>query len=172
MTASSAFDALAIVDVLDRHWVEYVAVGGWAAIQYGAGRPTEDLDICPRWTAENLERVAGALRELGGELVVSPGETVPVPAVDGVLISRMEIGNWRTPVGGLDILKQIPYTSRQDTVGFDELSVQSTPIEIDGRRIRVASLDALIHSKQVADRPKDRESLPELRRLRDLHRKG
>ena len=43
-------------------------------------------------------------------------------------------------------------------------------IQIDGHRIPVASLKDIIRSKEIADRPKDREALDELRALRDRHR--
>jgi predicted nucleotidyltransferase len=39
--------------------------------------------------------------------------------------------------------------------------------EIGGVRVHVAGLDDIIASKEHADRGKDREALPELRRLRD-----
>jgi hypothetical protein len=56
--------------VFDRHRVEYVIVGGVAANLHGATRPTGDLDALPRSTRENLDRVAGALRELAAFLRV------------------------------------------------------------------------------------------------------
>jgi hypothetical protein len=33
-----------LIEVLDRHGVEYLMVGGVAAIGYGAERPTDDAD--------------------------------------------------------------------------------------------------------------------------------
>jgi len=51
----------------------------------------------PRWSAENLDHLAGALRELGAELAVAPGETIPVPGIDGVLLGRMEVGTLARP---------------------------------------------------------------------------
>lgn len=170
--SAEAFDALTVIDALNRHDVEFVAVGGWAALQHGARRLTDDLDICPQWSADNLERLAAALRELGAEILIAPGETVSVPAVDGVLISRMEIGNWQTRAGGVDILKAIPNRSRDDVVGFDELVKEAVTIEVTGRSVTVATLAALIRSKQVAGRPKDRQALPELERLLKFQSSG
>ncbi len=163
--ADMEFDVLAIVDALQRHDVEYVAVGGWAALQHGASRPTNDLDICPRWTAQNLERVARALRDLGAEILIAPGQTVAVPLIDGVLISRMHIGNWNTQAGGLDVLKEISRATPHDLVGYAELATHATEIDLHGRRVRLAALDAVVRSKEVANRPKDHEALGELRDL-------
>lgn len=58
------FDAHAIAEILDRHHVAYVLVGGYAANLYGAARPTHDMDVTPATTLENLDRLAAALREL------------------------------------------------------------------------------------------------------------
>ena len=50
---------------------------------------------------------------------------------------------------------------------YEHLAEHATELEIDGLRILVASLDDIIRSKEVVDRPKDREALEELRTLRD-----
>ncbi len=155
-----------MIDALARHEVQYVIVGGWAAIQHGAVRRTDDLDICPEWSRANLDRLGAALRELDAELAISPGKTVPVPVIDGVLLSRMQIGTWQTRAGGFDILRGIPKTATSEA-RFEELSARATTAEISGRKIRVADLEDVVRSKRIADRPKDHEALPELDKLRE-----
>jgi hypothetical protein len=44
-------DLRRLIEVLDRHGVEYLMVGGVAAIGYGAERPTEDADQNDRYSA-------------------------------------------------------------------------------------------------------------------------
>jgi hypothetical protein len=41
-----------------------VVVGGWGTLRRGVTRLTQDLDICPRLTAENLERLARRVVEM------------------------------------------------------------------------------------------------------------
>jgi hypothetical protein len=53
-----------LIEVLDRHQVEYLIVGGAAAVAYGAERPTEDADCVVSRDTVNLVRLANALREL------------------------------------------------------------------------------------------------------------
>jgi hypothetical protein len=48
------FDPQRVVEVLKRHQVEYVLVGGYAAQLYGTRRPTYDIDITPSTTLENF----------------------------------------------------------------------------------------------------------------------
>jgi hypothetical protein len=95
------FEPLALIDALARHEVEYVIVGGIAAMHHGSVRQTDDLDVCPRWSPENLDRLGRALSELHVELAIAPGETVPVAVIDGVLLGRMDIGHLADPPGPL-----------------------------------------------------------------------
>ena len=46
--------------------VHYVVVGGYAAQLYGSVRMTTDIDITPERSGDNLNRLATAIRELGG----------------------------------------------------------------------------------------------------------
>jgi hypothetical protein len=158
------FEPLRAIDALNHRAVEYVVVGGWGTLQHGAKRLTQDLDICPRQNAENLERLAAALTELDAELQIAPGQTVPVPIIDARLLAQMQIGNWNTDAGGLDILQQIPGVDGRE-LGYNELAAHAVPIQDEGRTFMVASLADIAASKRAAGRPKDLEALPELDRL-------
>ncbi|MGH9157868.1 MAG: hypothetical protein ACRD1K_18990, partial [Acidimicrobiales bacterium] len=67
-----------LLRLLDAHGVRYVIVGGLAATAQGAGRVTFDIDVVPEWSTENLERLAGALKDAGAQLRV-PDMAEPVP---------------------------------------------------------------------------------------------
>ncbi len=67
-----------ILAALDPHRVAYVVIGGFAAQQHGATRPTEDIDITPAVDVDNLGRLAAALRELDARVRVSdPPDGLP-----------------------------------------------------------------------------------------------
>lgn len=53
-----------IFEALNRHQVDYVLIGGYAAQQHGAERPTEDVDVPPATNLENLGRLAAALKDM------------------------------------------------------------------------------------------------------------
>lgn len=161
-------DPDALISALERHEVSFVAVGGLAAQWHGAQRTTKDLDVCPAWDEENLERVAGALRELGARLKVpdGPAEGVEFP-VDGAFLHRMELSTWRTSAGDLDVLMGIPRDGRWDLARYEHLRENAILLEIGEHAILVASLEDIVRSKEIANREPDREALPELRRLRD-----
>lgn len=60
-----------LIEALDRHGVEYLVCGGAAAQAYGVDRPTEDADCVVRRERANLDRLAGAMRELNARLRVA-----------------------------------------------------------------------------------------------------
>ncbi|HSH62186.1 MAG TPA: hypothetical protein VK988_21565 [Acidimicrobiales bacterium] len=49
---------------------------------------------------------------------------------------------------------------------YAELIGRASELHLDGIVVRVAALDDVIASKEWANRPKDRDALPELRSLR------
>ncbi len=78
----------------------------------------------------------------------------------------MEISTWRTETGGFDVLVDLPdATGRRRS--YDELVGRARSLGVDGIPVRAAALEDLIASKEWANRPKDREALPELRTIRD-----
>lgn len=48
----SDVDPARIIQILDRHQVRYVVVGGYAAMPHGSSRPTVDMDIAPEMSHE------------------------------------------------------------------------------------------------------------------------
>lgn len=58
------FDPIPAITVLNRHQVEYIIIGGIAAISHGSPLLTNDFDICYRRTKENTQRLVAALKEL------------------------------------------------------------------------------------------------------------
>ncbi len=140
-----------------------------AAIAHGATRPTSDLDCVARRSGTNLDRLAAALRELNARLRVaglSDEEAAALPTqLDRDTLGRMEISTWRTDAGDLDVLVDIPDRSGR-RMRFDELISRAAVQDVHGRTVRIAALDDVIASKEWADRPKDRDALPELRALK------
>ena len=163
-----------LLDVLQRHDVAYLLVGGLSALARGATRPTDDFDCLPERSAPNLDRLAAALRDLGARLRVgglSDEEAKALPVViDASTLRSMEISTWRTDAGDLDVLAAIPDREGHH-VRFDELRSRASTLPLGSHAVMVAALDDVIASKEWADRPKDHDALPELRRLRDDERR-
>lgn len=168
--AMPTLDLPRLVQTLDRHGVEYVMVGGAAAIGYGVRRATEDLDCVPRRDTANLQRLADAMRELGARVRaegLSDEEAKQLPVIlDARTIGGPEISTWMTDAGALDVLANIPDRTG-GRLAYDRLAEAAEILDAGDVQIRVAGLDHIIASKEWANRPKDHEALGELRALRD-----
>lgn len=135
-------DVVRIVTALDRHGVEYVIVGGLAAVGYGAARLTNDADCVVRHDPVNLDRLARAMQELGARLEVEgmtddEAKLLPVQ-LDARTLASMEISTWMTDAGGLDVLADIPAGDGRRVV-YEELASRANLIQGDGFVIRAAA---------------------------------
>ena len=61
-----------IMATFERHEVDYVVIGGEAARARGWPEQTEDVDVTPERSKENLSRLADALEELEAGFRVDP----------------------------------------------------------------------------------------------------
>lgn len=156
------------MEVLDRHGVEYLVVGGVAARAYGAVRPTADFDCLVRRAESNLDRLAGAMQELNARIRtegLSDDEAKRLPVqVTAASLARMEVSTWRTDAGHLDVLADLPARDGRRQL-YEDLTAGAHIIEAAGFSLRAASLPDIIASKEWANRPKDEQALPELREL-------
>jgi len=152
--------------VLTRHEVEFIVVGGIAAILQGSPVTTEDVDVVYRVSDENCRRLAEALDELDASYA-DPGGRIVRPDAERLTSSRVHLLN--TTCGRVDLMRTVGHD-----LGYTELLGRSKELEIEELSVRVLELEAIIETKEQADRPKDRYQLPflrqllaEIRRLRD-----
>jgi hypothetical protein len=153
-------DSPGALQVLVRHRVEFVVIGGLAGTLWGSSRITFDLDICYARDRANLERLADALREMGATLRGAPPD-VPF-RLDAQSLHRGDAFTFATGFGAVDILG-----TPAGSTGFDELARGATERDLDGRKVRVCALDDLIRMKRSAGRAKDRADVEILGALRD-----
>ena len=155
-----AFRPEVILRALERFEVAYVLIGGLAATIHGSPHVTTDVDITPAMSESNMNRLSAALKHLKAR-VRSESAMDGLPFDDtGASLATVEFWNLTTSAGALD-LTFLP----AGTTGYDDLIADAIELDILGVRVPVASLADVIRSKQAADRPKDRLTLPTLRRL-------
>jgi hypothetical protein len=168
--AGPQHDLARLIATLDHHGVDYLLAGGAAARAYGAQRLTEDADCVVRRERANLDRLAGAMKELNARLRVagmSDDEARLLPVqLDGAMLAGADISTWMTDAGGFDVLPGL-FAADGRLVPYEELVTRENVIAGVGFTIRAAALDDIITAKEHADRPKDQDALPELRALRD-----
>ena len=134
--------------------VEFIVVGGAAAVLHGAPITTEDLDIVHRRTPENVSRLKNLLQELNAHVrELANRQLVPQESAllgEGhVLLS--------TRLGPLDCLGALV-----DGRGFEDLVSHSESFADEGAEFRVLDLSTLIDIKTKTGRAKDRLMLPVL----------
>ncbi len=151
-----------LLDALARNRVDYVLIGGLAAILHGSSALTNDADICPDPSPENLERLAAALREMKARVRNAVEPDGVAFSADPEFLQHVQLVNLTTRFGDFDIAFQ-PAGGQ----GYADLVRRAVEIEVDGTVVRVASLADIIRSKEAANRPKDRATLPILYALED-----
>lgn len=154
--------------VLLEHEVEFIVIGGFAAVIHGSPLPTLDLDITPLHGKANLGRLSAALSDLKAMVrAVELDEPLPF-GQDADSLGAAQVWNLRTLSGDLDI-SFVP----TGTTGYHDLRRDAAVEDFRGLPVLVASLADVIRSKEAAGRDKDRRVLPVLREIlaRRLHEK-
>jgi len=150
------FQPAAILEILDRHAVEYVLIGGYAALLHGSTLPTRDLDITPRRQADNLTNLIAALEDLDARIRVSD-DVEPLPfKTSPESLSTVTVLNLATRFGDLDLVVQ----PAGFPAGYDGLAAGAEVETIGGIDVMVAALSDVIASKEAAGRDKDIVALP------------
>lgn len=172
-TRVAPLDAIALLDTLGAHGVEFVLVGGLAAMAHGYTGLTQDADAVPAFDDANLARLCAALAALDAQLYANPqrrdlgagGEPPEAARFTLTPESLRTRTAWQfsTAAGELDVLFAIDGPG-----GYDTLIRTAETRTVAGRPIHVAGLDDLIESKETSGRDKDLRALGELRRLRRL----
>lgn len=146
------------------HGVDFVVIGGVAAILHGSERNTFDLDICPAQDRANLDVLGKALAEIDARL---RGVDEDVPFIpDGRSLSGVEILTTDTTLGPLDIL------ARPDgSPPYRSLRNRAIRLDVGPAGVLVAAIEDLIAMKQSADRTKDQEDVERLEAIARLKRR-
>jgi predicted nucleotidyltransferase len=157
------FTPRALLERLVDAGVDFVVVGGIAAIAHGSAYFTGDLDITYAPDEENLERLGQVLVSLGARL---RGVTDDVPFIpDGRTLRRTRVLTLETPLGLIDLLAQ-----PDGAPVYGELKSRAERDVIAGVEVAYASLEDLIAMKKAAGRPKDLVAVEELEAIRRLLR--
>lgn len=138
--------------------VDFILVGGIAAIAHGAARATYDLDVVYSRDPENLQRLADALEDLSPYLRGAP-PGLPF-RLDKTTLAQGLNFTLTTDWGELDLLGEITGGG-----GYDDLLPDTVPATIFGVECQCLDLQRLIEVKRAVGRPKDFEVIAELESL-------
>ena len=159
MTRPKQADLAALIENLTSAGVEFIVVGGAAAVLHGAPTSTIDLDIVHRQTPDNVNRLLDVLTRLD-TIYRDPAGRHIVPTADA-LMGQGQL-NLITKLGPLDSLCRL-----HDGRGYDELAKHTVVLSDGDVAIRVLDLETLIEVKESTKRPRDKLVVPLLVALRE-----
>lgn len=155
---------VAALTALQEGGVEFIVVGGVAAVLNGAPIATYDVDVVYSRKAENIDALLRVLGRIDAVFRAQPERRLRPAA------SHLAAGghlNLLTLYGPLDLLGTIGRS-----LGHEELLSHSAEFDLgEGLRVRVLDLETLIEVKEQLGGEKDVAVLPVLRRTLNEIRK-
>jgi len=140
--------------------IEFVIVGGFAALLHGSTLVTRDLDVCAALSRADVAKLRDALRDLNPRHRLSSPKLSfldnPDPNVD---VQNLYL---ETEIGTVDVLSSVLGVGN-----FERVREGAIEIELFERRCRVISLENLIQAKEVLGREKDIFAAKELRAIQE-----
>lgn len=139
--------------------IECIIVGGLAATMYGASTVTYDVDVCLRFSPENIQNLIKTLEDIHPR-VRAQTDWVSLDSFPLEQLIRAQNIYLQTDLGGLDLLGLL--------VGigdYDAVRKRSREIEVFGLTCLVLDIESLIEVKEKIGRPKDKQVVLELRTI-------
>ena len=150
----SSIDLGAILEGLVRAGVDFILVGGLAAVVQGAPVTTMDVDIVHSQSSENITRLLQYLTSIDAFHRRPDDKLIKPQAGD---ISGKGHALFTTRIGPIDVLAVI-----EGGKAYGDLLEHTVEIEFRNRTIRVLDLEMLVQLKKNYPDPKDRQRLPVL----------
>lgn len=157
-------DFRGLIRALSQGSVEFIIVGGAAAIGHGSSRLTSDLDIVYRRTEGNISRLVQALAPLKPYLRGAPpglpfhwGEETIRRGLNFTLV---------TTLGAIDLLGEITGGG-----SFEDIKPHSITLDLHETNCLCLGIEWLIKVKRAVGRPKDFEVIAELEAILEERRR-
>jgi hypothetical protein len=148
----------ALLTTLSQSKVEFMVIGGAAALAHGSARFTQDLDILYDRTPENIERLVTALKGTKPYLRDAP-PGLPFLWDKSTLLRGLNF-TLTTSLGEIDLFGEIPGGG-----SYQDLKAGAIWLNVFQIQCLCLSVRQLIRAKRATGRAKDLEVLAELEAL-------
>lgn len=156
-------DLSAILESLIKADIQFILVGGLAAVIQGSPVTTMDVDIVYRRSSENISKLIKFLKSIDAIYRRPDNHTITPKEED---FSGLGHALLSTRLGPLDVLAFI-----EEGKVYEDLLKHSIEIEFRGHTIQVLDIRMLIELKINSQDPKDKQRLPVLEEtLRQLEK--
>lgn len=157
---SSVQDDQALLSRLQAQGVDFIIIGGFCGIMHGVSLVTRDLDVCGRFTPENLRRIEAAVRDLH-PLHRLTANKLPLELTDE-LCTRLKNLYLQTDLGKLDCLSEV-----KGIGSYEDALKRSVLCRLSYGEFRMLDLDALITAKEAVGRENDMVAVRQLRAIKE-----
>jgi predicted nucleotidyltransferase len=150
---------LTLLELLSKNKVDFVIIGGFAGIVHGCTYVTQDVDICCDFSVSNVLKLAKALKGVHPVHRMTPAR----PALDLTAANAGQFKNLYldTDIGQLDCLSFV-----EGVGNYGKVKEASIIIEVEGIKMRTLNIDALIEAKKAMNRPRDRQMIEQLKKIK------
>jgi hypothetical protein len=139
--------------------VEFVVVGGFAAMAHGATFLTQDIHICLNFSRSNLFRLRDALGSLHPVHRMTP-QRLPLE-INERNVDEFKNIYLETDYGPLDCLGEV-----KGIGDYQAVLALSTEVTLGGSKCFVLGIDGLIRAKEAMGRPHDQLTILQLRAIK------
>ena len=155
-------DLTKLLKILLENDIDFVLIGGFAAVVHGSTLVTQDLDICTTVSEKNIQKLRTVLKDLHPWHRMNP--KIKLSFLDyPESTDRLNNIYLQTDLGILDILSET-----QPAGDFQTIKKNSIEIPLYGHKCNVISIDDLIKVKEAMKRPKDLQAVIELKKVKEL----
>jgi hypothetical protein len=137
--------------------VEFVLVGGFAAVAHGVAMVTRDVDICCRFSEANLMRIQAAFEGLHPVHRSRPDMRLQLTPEQCASLKNLYL---KTDLGVVDCLGEILGIG-----GFEDVLKNSVEVELPYGKLRIIDIQALIRAKEAMNRDHDRIAVKHLKEI-------
>ncbi len=147
-----------LIKLLCENEVDFVIIGGFAAVVHGVSLLTQDIDLACSFDSTNLSKLFDALK---GYNPLHRENRKPLSGQKGNL-ARFKNLYLITDLGPVDILGEVAGIGT-----FEKVAEHAIEIDLFGYKCKVLDIEALMTSKKTMGRPKDKESVIQLAAIKE-----
>lgn len=152
---------------LGKRKVKYLVIGGIAVNLYGHPRVTKDLDLMISFEKSNMDKFLEIVKVFGlkPRVPVEPEELADESKRElWKKEKNMKVFSFYNPENDLEVIDIMI----QDYLNFDKAYIKKENISDGNLSVSMISIDDLIKLKEIANRPRDREDIEVLKKLKEL----
>jgi hypothetical protein len=138
--------------------VEFVLVGGFAAVAHGVTLVTRDVDICCRFSEDNLMRIQKAFADLHPVHRSRPDLPLQLTPEQCASLKNLYL---KTDLGVVDCLSGVLGLGN-----FDDVLKNSVEVDLPVGKCRILDIDALIRAKEAMGRDHDKITVKHLKEIK------